>query len=692
MHASRLKAIAIAAFISLACAIALAIHPPIALAGTYTVHTCQTPRGTFTGDGGWTSDTGFTVAGYDPGSSTPCLVAGAASSLQFGTSGLPVRAGSWLSWDFAAPGNTVINSYDLERGFNLGWPVIARVANRSYLLQIWHDEDANAGLLDFKKPLQAGETLIQAVPTTVAGNNVAWRSLHVGLSCWSVLGSLDCGPFPAQVVISRAAIGLTDVEAPEGVETGGSLAGTDPVRGGAGLSIHATDDGGGVYRVALAIDGHEVNRHVVDASLRSCADVEPANDDPYEFGTSRPCPLDADGAVQFDTATLRDGQHGVHVTVEDAAGNETVVYDGLVRTHNAPINAVAPAVTGHASVGSQLTTDHGQWDGGTSGFGRRWLRCSADGTDCAPVAGATGVAYTLTDADAYHRMATEVTAENGSGASAARSAPTAVIADAAGRTAPPSGQNPPGDRPGDGGAPAPTPKSDGIQDIVNPLGGLPGHVGNGTPASAHAQLQAAFRRADGRSVRSVRIRHGRRTAIVGRLTDASGTGIGGARIGAAWRVSGRRWVAHPGVRTDTDGRFVYMLPTGPTRDVRFTYFAFSDSRTPQLSNVVHADVLAPLTIRADRHRVTGAHVVRLSGRVGGGAIPRAGLLVTLQGYQQGWGWRTFRTVRTDRAGSWSTRYRFRSSAGRFGFRALVPHQGRFPFATSRSAGVFVVVS
>jgi hypothetical protein len=68
------------------------------------------------------------------------------------------------------------------------------------------------------------------------------------------------------------------------------------------------------------------------------------------------------------------------------------------------------------------------------------------------------------------------------------------------------------------------------------------------------------------------------------------------------------------------------------------------------------------------------------------------LLVTLEGYQRGWGWRTFRTVRTDRKGNWSTQYSFRLNEGRFGFRALVPHQGRFPFVTSRSSGVFVVVS
>jgi hypothetical protein len=685
-----LKAIAIAVSIPLTILAALAIHPSIAFAGTYTVHSCQTPRGTFTGHGGWTSATSFPVAGYDQGSSTACVSPGGSASLQFGASGLLVSAGSWLSWDFAAPVNTRITSYELERAFNLGWPVIARAANRSYLLQIWHDEDVNAGLLDFKKPLQAGQTLVQALPSAIEGDQVSWRSLHMSLSCWAVVGSLDCGPFPAQVTISRAAIGLTDTEAPEGMETGGALAGTDPVRGAASLSIHALDDGGGVYRVALIVDGDEVTRHVVDDPDRSCADVEPANDDPYEFGTSQPCPLVADGSVQLDTATLRDGQHTVHVTVEDAGGNQAVVFDGIVQTHNAPINAAAPTLTGQAIVGAQLNAGHGQWDGAPSGFDHRWLRCEADGIDCLPVAGATGIAYTLSEADAYHRMESEVTAENGSGASTARSAPSAIVADAAGHTAPPSSQGIPGAG-GSGGGGTTAPAPGGIQGIVNPLGQLSGHVGNGDNATAHAHVEAAFQRADGSTAKRIRASHGRRTTIVGRLTDASGTGIGGARLGAAWRIVGRGWVARPGVRTGADGRFVYVLPAGPSRDVRFTYFAYSDSHAVELSNVVHADVLAPLTIRADHRRVTGDRVVRLSGHVGGGSIPRTGLLVTLQGFQRGWGWRTFRTVRTDRKGNWSTQYRFRLSEGRFGFRALVPHQGRFPFVTSRSNGVFVVV-
>jgi len=657
----------------------LVLRPTIAFAGTYTVHTCQTPDGTVTGNAGWTSSMSPPLAGYDPGSSTGC------ASLQFGATGLPVAAGSWLSWEFVAPRNTLIHSYEVERAFNLGWPVIGRVANRPYLMQIWHDDDANAGLLDFKKPLQAGQTLTQQLPSPVAGDGIAWNSLHISLSCWALVGSLDCGPFPAQVTIARAQIGIVDDSAPGGFVTGGALARADPVRGAAGLAIHAYDAGGGVYRAALAVDGEEVSRDVLDTAAGSCADVEPSNGDPYEFGTSQPCPPSADGTLQLDTSAFDDGSHTITATVEDAGGNASVIFAGTIQTHNAPINAAAPALSGQAAVARTLTADTGQWDGAPTGFDHRWLRCDANGAACTPIAGATGPTYVLTDADAYHRMRVEVTAANGSGAATAGSVPSAIVADAVGRTSLPAGQGQ-----GQGGGDA---LPGGIQGIVNPLGQLPGHVANGTNATTRARMEAAFQRADGSTTRRVTLRAGRRVAIVGRLTDASGAGIANARIGAAWRLVGRGWVARPGVKTGPDGRFVYVLPAGPSRDVRFTYFAFSDSHVVELSNVVHADALAPLTIRADRRRVSGDRVVRLNGRVAvRTGIPRSGLLVTLQGFQQGYGWHTFRTVHTDRRGRWRTSYRFRSTHGRFGFRALVPRQGRFPYAPSRSSGVFVVVS
>lgn len=686
---------AIAALL-LAAAAAL-VHPPAVLAGTYTVHACQTPTGIFTGMAGWTSDASSAVQGEANGVANACTGQSRTFGLSFGPDPLPVSSNRSVSWTFVAPPFTQISSFSIFRTVQLGWPVVANTYGRAYLYDVWHDDDVPENQVEYALPPYGGDTAGIDFPPSLAQQDVAWNSLHVRLSCWAVMGSYDCGPFPAQVTISRAAVGLSDALAPDGLVTGGSLAASDPVRGVGDLAVHAYDAGGGVYRVALAIDGDEVSRQVLDDAGGTCADVDPSDDDPHEFAAAQPCPPDMSGTVHFDTSTLRDGTHDVRATVEDAAGNESVVYDDTVETHNAPINSDAPALSGQTSVGGQLTAAPGQWDGAPTAYDHRWLRCDADGANCDPVAGAAGPQYTLTDADAYHRMRVEVTAANGSGSSTAQSPPSALVADAAGHTAPQPPATPGtgsggagGGAGGDGASPAPAPG--GIQGVQNPLGDVPGHVANGSDATAHARLTVAFERSGGGTAGRVLLHPGRRASIVGRLVDGSGAGIGGARLGAAWRIAGRRWIARPGVRTDPDGRFVYVLPAGPSRDVRFTYFPYSDSRAIELSNVVRADALAPVSIRADRRHVTGARVVRLSGRVGGGAIPRGGLLVTLEGWQRGWGWRVFRTVRTGRAGRWSTRYRFRLASGRFGFRALVPHHGTFPYATSRSGGVFVVVS
>jgi hypothetical protein len=688
MH-MRSRSLLAAILVSLAIVITLVVRPPIAFAATYTVHSCETPTGTFTGDGGWTSDASLPMQGQTPGAATGCDEQGDSLLLQLGSPLLSVPPAGSVTWNFSAPFATYISSLSLRRRLELAWPVAPPRYGRPYVYDVWHDGDEADNQLEFELAPYGDDAGGAEYAPSLDVDRVHWDSVNVRLSCWSLVGSGDCGPYPAQVTISRAAVGLTDTQAPAGFVTGGELAMTDPVRGSGGLALHATDDGAGVYRVFLRVDGHEVVRRVLQDPDGSCVDVEPSNDDPYEFGTPRPCPLSADGSVQLDTAMLRDGQHTVHATVEDAGGNQTVVFDGIVQTHNALINTIAPTLVGQPGVGGQLTANAGQWDGAPSGYDHRWLRCEADGSDCEPVAGVSGPGYPLSDADAYHRMVVEVTAANGSGTSTARSAPSSLVADSAGRTVPPSGQA--GASSGSGGT-GPAPGPGGIQGIVNPLAQVPGHVGNGGNATTRAHVVAAFRRADGSTAHTIRARHGRRLAIVGRLTDASGAGIGDARVAAAWRIAGRGWVAHPGVSTGADGRFVYLLPRGPSRDVRFAYFPYSDSQAAELSDVVHVDVLAPLTIRADRRHVSGEHVVRLSGHVGGGSIPRSGLLVTLQGYQRGWGWRTFSTVRTDRRGNWTTRYHFRLSQGRFGFRALVPHQARFPFATSRSAGVFVVVS
>ena len=91
-----------------------------------------------------------------------------------------------------------------------------------------------------------------------------------------------------------------------------------------------------------------------------------------------------------------------------------------------PVNKTPPTITGTAEVGQKLTATHGTWTGKPTSFHYVWSRCDTDGA-CLTIAGATGKSYTVTVSDIGHTLVVTVTARNSAGATAAASAPTAVV-------------------------------------------------------------------------------------------------------------------------------------------------------------------------------------------------------------------------------------------------------------------------
>jgi hypothetical protein len=88
----------------------------------------------------------------------------------------------------------------------------------------------------------------------------------------------------------------------------------------------------------------------------------------------------------------------------DTSGN---LYIGAL----APINTAIPAITGTAVSGDTLSSTNGSW---TSPYPltytRKWERCSATGTSCIAIGGATAVTYKLVAADVGHEITVQVTA------------------------------------------------------------------------------------------------------------------------------------------------------------------------------------------------------------------------------------------------------------------------------------------
>ena len=96
-----------------------------------------------------------------------------------------------------------------------------------------------------------------------------------------------------------------------------------------------------------------------------------------------------------------------------------------------PSNTSPPTISGTARKGEKLHADPGSWSGTQPiHFSFRWQRCSAGGTNCSNISGATDNDYTLTNADVGRTVRVVVTAKNSAGSSTAASSPSAVIADA----------------------------------------------------------------------------------------------------------------------------------------------------------------------------------------------------------------------------------------------------------------------
>ncbi len=93
-----------------------------------------------------------------------------------------------------------------------------------------------------------------------------------------------------------------------------------------------------------------------------------------------------------------------------------------------PAAKVAPVVSGAAAVGKTLSTTDGTWNTSVS-YAYAWLRCSASGTGCVPIAGATTSGYKVVKDDAGHELEAQVYGTNAAATTSATSAATDVVVD-----------------------------------------------------------------------------------------------------------------------------------------------------------------------------------------------------------------------------------------------------------------------
>jgi hypothetical protein len=217
-----------------------------------------------------------------------------------------------------------------------------------------------------------------------------------------------------------------------------------------------------------------------------------------------------------------------------------------------------------------------------------------------------------------------------------------------------------------------------------PSRGIP----NGDRPADDARLTANFSASGSRILTT---RYGGSVVVRGKLVDGRGAPIGNARVEMLSRNAnpGSSFVDKGGARTRPDGTWTVVMPRDvSSRTLSFRYRSHLGDAQPVAEVALTLRVRAAVALKVTPKVASSRGGLRISGRLLGAPLPARGKVVELQARGKGGGrWITFRTVRSDARGRFSTRYRFRNTVGpvTYVFRARAREEAAYPFLTGTSA-------
>ncbi len=258
---------------------------------------------------------------------------------------------------------------------------------------------------------------------------------------------------------------------------------------------------------------------------------------------------------------------------------------------------------------------------------------------------------------------------------------------------------------GAGNATATTRRADGTEMALRrtppPVGPSRPAAGGGETSrsapGAKTRIFAKLRWRD-RHGSSVTVPFGAGAALSGRLLNADGAGLAGRRLRIVSRpshgaLSGTRVET---VRTGAHGGFKLALPAGPSRRITVAFQGDAGLEAARRSALA-LRVRGAATLSAAPRSLRTGQSLRLWGRVRarGAPLPRRGKLVAIQYYEnEARLWRPVLVTRSDHAGRFRARYRFRYITGEatIRLRAVALAEERWPYAPGASRPVTVRVS
>jgi hypothetical protein len=316
-----------------------------AQAGTWTLVSCTQPDGRPAPTEGWSTSATGGIGPYS-GDTNTCEQGGDLAAVTSGEA--PQHPYEGPEWVFTVPAGSTIAGGSVTATLTsphgqawLGTP------NATY------DSADVLANCQYNLACGGGGTLSGTFPIThPGGTNLYAIAVCVGpyegaTSC-PATGGLDAG-----IYLSSADIALSNGATPAASGLGGTLLNPN-AQGTQELTFNASDPGGpGVYLTTAQIDGKTVYSGTPNNNEGKCVPVG-SSGGALMFDYSQPCRTSESVDLPINTAALADGQHVLKVTIEDAAGNTSVVYDGTITTKqpsNGSLGALPGSGVGGASLG-----------------------------------------------------------------------------------------------------------------------------------------------------------------------------------------------------------------------------------------------------------------------------------------------------------------------------------------------------
>ena len=217
----------------------------------------------------------------------------------------------------------------------------------------------------------------------------------------------------------------------------------------------------------------------------------------------------------------------------------------------------------------------------------------------------------------------------------------------------------------------------------------PAHIANGDPC-AGAALEVAV---NGKA-KPPTVLYGKSVTVRGVL-HCGAVPIRGARVAISTIGGPASAAIDTSVQTALDGSFSYSVPTGPDRELRFSYTAYSDDPGPAAIASAAIAIRPRVTLKITPHRTSNRHTIYWRGTVTGGPYPAQGVTLDVE-VQEGRHWKIFDQVVTNRKGQFRYSYRFHATEEPtvYTFRVALPGTGSqgYPYTDGASNTVEVDVN